>query len=252
MRTVHGQKILITSGHKRIGRALALHLGRQGAVIAVHYRHDPEAAAEVVMELASFGAHALAVQAELTDPQSVRAMLQFCGQSLGGLDAVVAAAANYVPTDLDRPDAAHFDSVWANNARAPVDLILAAEPWLTRSGDGRAVIIGDLAGITPFFGYSAHSMAKAALHNGVLALAAELAPAIAVNAVLPGAVLKPKARTAAQWQQLQEHVPQGSLALADPDLPVRALADAVQFLITCERYISGVLLPVDGGRLTRW
>jgi len=247
-----GRVALVTSGHKRLGRAIALHLGAQGADVAVQFRHDRHLADEVVDLLRAQGRRAEALQAELTDTQEVSAVVAQASDRLGGLDLLVAAAASYRPTPVETCAAAQLDQVLAENARAPVALVLACRPWLAASRDGRAIVLGDLAGVTPFAGYLAHSMAKAALHAGVRALAAELAPTVAVNAVIPGAVLQPASESDRYWQALQAKVPMGEVALADAGAGSQAVVDAVHYLATCSRYVTGSFVTVDGGRTARW
>lgn len=248
----HARVALVTSGHKRIGRAIALHLAVQGWDLAIHYRQDAPLADEVLDFAWKSGRKAVCFQAELTDPEAVQAMVEAVTAAFGRLDLVVAAAAGYVATPLATLTAATLDRILAENARAPVDLVLRCAGLLRASGDGRAIVLGDLAAVTPFAGYLAHSMAKAALHAGIRGLAAELAPAIVVNGIVPGAVLQPEVEDDTVWAALQRRVPMGQLALTDPDVSVAGIVDAVQYLATCSRYVSGSLVVVDGGRTARW
>lgn len=243
---------LVTSGHKRLGKAIALALAEAGFDVAVHYRRDPDAAAEVVAAIRACGQRAVAVQAELTDDTAVAQLVATAADALGGLSLLVLAAASYDPTPAATLTAAQLDLAFAQNARAPVALALAARPWLDASGDGRVVVLGDLAAQIPFAGYLAHSMAKAALHAAVRGLAAELAPQIAVNAIVPGAVLRPDDLPETAWQRLLDVVPQGVVVAADATAGSRAIAESVVYLSGCSRFVTGSFLTVDGGRTTRW
>lgn len=244
--------VLVTGGHQRLGKAIALSLGRQGFDVAISFRSSPDLAQQVVAELRAQGVHAIAVAAELTDPVQVRQLIDQVAQEFGHLDAVIASAASYRPTPLNLLDALQLDAILVENARAPVDLLLAAAPWLRQSADGRAVLLGDLAGFTPFRGYLAHSMAKAALHAAVAGLAAEWAPEILVGGVAPGAVLQPAELADADWRRLQTAVPMGKMALEQPEVPVEAVCAAVLWWLTCPRFAAGQVLRVDGGRSARW
>ena len=247
-----GRRVLVTGGHRRLGHAIAQGLGRRGARVVVHWRSGEEAAAAAVAEVCAAGGSAIAVQAELTDPAAVARLVEVAAATWGGLDAVVACAASWEPTSVDALDVAQMDRAWAVNARAPVDLVLRARPWLEAGDDGRVVLFGDLGGLVPYRGYLAHSMAKAALHAAVAGLAAELAPGVVVNGIVPGAVLRPDADAPADWAALQRRVPLGAGAVADPAVPVATVVAAVEFLLTCPRYLAGHLLRVDGGRTSRW
>lgn len=247
-----GRRVLVTGGHRRLGRAVALDLAAAGADIAVHHRHGGEEALSVVDAIRALGRRAISVQAELSEPTRVAALLGHVVGFLGGLDLVVACAASYEATPVNDLSAADLDRILACNARAPIDLVLQARPWLAQSPDGRAVIFGDLAGVTPLRGYLAHSMAKAALHAGVRGLAAELAPDIVVNGVVPGAVLRPEDLEQGEWNRLLRAAPMGEILQEDPYAGVQAVLDAVRHLATCGRYQSGTLCVVDGARSARW
>lgn len=243
---------VVTGGHKRLGRAVALALAHAGADVAVLFRQQSAAAAEVVQAVTAMGRQSVAVQVELTDSAAVGRALRLVAHELGGLDWLVAAAASFEATPLASLTGEALDRVLQNNARAPVDLVLQALPFLRESADARVVLFGDLAAERPFGGYLAHSMAKAALHAAVRGLAAELGPAIAVNGIAPGAVLAPAEMTPNDWRRLQDRAPQGAHALRDPGLPLAAIAETVGFLLTCPRYVSGQIVAVDGGRSARW
>ncbi len=246
------KKALITAGHKRLGRAIALALAEAGFDVAIQYRRDPHAAEEVVAAAHALGRRAIALQAELTDSAALPRLAAAAAEHLGGLSLLVLAAASYDLTPIAALDTAQLDLAFAQNARAPVALALAAHPFLSASGDGRIVILGDLAAQIPFHGYLAHSMAKAALHAAVRGLAAELAPDVTVNAIVPGAVLRPDDLPESVWQRLLDIVPQGQLMAADPGAGSRAIAETVVYLSQCSRFVTGSFLTVDGGRTASW
>jgi NAD(P)-dependent dehydrogenase (short-subunit alcohol dehydrogenase family) len=247
-----GRKVLVTGGHKRLGQAVALDLAQRGCHVAIQWRSDEAEALETVAALRDFGVAAHAFQAELSDSAAVARLVTAAAAAMNGLDLAVAAAASWEPSDVDHLAAADLDRALQTNARAPIDLVLRCLPYLRASPDGRAVLFGDLGGITPYRGYLAHSMAKAALHAGVKALAGEVAPKVVVNAVVPGAVLRPADDAPEAWERLQRSVPLGAFAVADPTEPVRAVTEAVAWLASCPRYVTGQLLIVDGGRNARW
>ncbi|MBI5607611.1 MAG: SDR family oxidoreductase, partial [Deltaproteobacteria bacterium] len=86
----------------------------------------------------------------------------------------------------------------------------------------------------------------------VRGLAVEWAPHVLVNAVVPGAVLAPESMAAAQWAAVQSRVPMGPEVLRNPQLPVQAVVDAVLWLAQAPRFVTGQLIPIDGGRTARW
>ena len=70
-----GRRVLVTGGHRRLGRAVALDLAAAGADVAVHHRHGGEEAVSVVEAIRALGCRAISVQAELTEPTRVAALL---------------------------------------------------------------------------------------------------------------------------------------------------------------------------------
>ena len=243
---------LVTAGHKRLGHAIALDLARAGFDVAIQYGRDEAAAARAVTDIRALGRQALAFHAELGDLTALQQLVANAAEGLGGLSHVYAVAASYDRTPLDQLSGDDLDRAFAVNARSTVALALAARPLLAASGDGRIIVLGDLAAQVPFRDYLAHSMAKAALHAAVRGLASELAPDVVVNAIVPGAVLQPDDLPARTWQRLLHEVPQGDVVAHDPGAGTRAIAEAALYLATCSRFVNGTFLTVDGGRTARW
>ena len=110
---------LVTGGHRRLGKAIALSLARQGFDVAISYRSGADVAQQVAQEFRGLGVRATAVAAELTDPVQVQQLVDQVTQQFGRLDAVIASAASYRPTPLEQLDAKQFDAIMMENARAP-------------------------------------------------------------------------------------------------------------------------------------
>lgn len=243
---------LVTAGHKRLGRSIAQELAEAGFDVAIQYGQDAASAHRAVAEIHALGRQALAIQAELADLASLQRLVATAAEGLGGLSHLFLVAASYEATPLSTLSGEQLDDAYAVNARSAVALALAAHPLLAASGDGRIVVLGDLAAQVPFRGYLAHSMAKAALHAAVRGLANELAPEVVVNAIVPGAVLQPADVEADAWAALLRKVPQGLVVQEDPSAGCTAIAQAALYLATCSRFVNGTFVTVDGGRTSRW
>ena len=108
------------------------------------------------------------------------------------------------------------------------------------------VALGDVHASGPAVrGFGAYLMSKAALHQAVRSLAAELSPAVRVNAVLPGGVAWPDGTPEPERERYLSRVPLGRSGTPED------AAGAVVWLGLEATYLTGVLLPVDGGRLLR-
>lgn len=220
---------LVTGAGTRVGRAIALHLSRHGWTVAAHHlahRPPPRLAA---------------LRADLSTPGGPEALARAFRRRFRRLDLLVCSAAVFERRPLRRTDAAFFDAQMALNARAPLLLARALLPLLRRSG-GSVVNVLDVGGaLVPWAGYSAYGASKAALRAVTEALALELAPRVRVNAVAPGTVLWPPGTPARLRRRLVSRIPLGRTGTPGD------VAEAVRFLAEA-RFVTGVVLPVDGGR----
>ncbi len=232
---------LVTGGAVRVGRAIALALADHGFDIAFTFRSSGDEAVQTAADVEALGRVALAVRADLTEPESVDSVLTAVRERFGRLDVLVNSAASFEVRTLAEVDAAAWDRVMALNARAPHLLVRAAAP-LLRQARGSVVNIVDLSAIQPWTDYAAHSVSKAALAHLTRLQARALAPEVRVNAVAPGAVLKPDDWPAERWEKLAEAAP-----LRRTGSP-RDVADAVLYFVRAG-FVTGQILAVDGGRL---
>lgn len=238
---------LVTGGTRRVGRAIALELARSGFDLVVTWRRDAEGARRVVDEVRGLGraCHALELDlAGLRSPAAARDAL-----ALDRLDALVLNAAAWQATPWGSIDAEAMAEALQVNAIAPVMLAQAVQPLLAASplgGGGAIVAIGDAhAADIPVRGYGAYLMSKSALAQSVRQMAAEMAPTVRVNGVLPGVVDWPASLDAARREAILSRVP---LARAGEPGDVARL---VRFLCLEAPFMTGALVPVDGGRSIR-
>ncbi|MGW0333642.1 SDR family oxidoreductase [Streptomyces sp. NPDC003011] len=186
-----GKTALVTGGSRGIGRAVSHRLAREGALVAVHYGHDPAAAERTVKEIEADGGRAFPVHAELGVPGDADTLWSAFDQALAGqdapagLDILVNNAGITVPRPLAQVTEADFDRVFAINTKAPFFII---QRGLDRLRDGgRIVNISSVATRVAFPAIVSYTMTKAALDYLTLSLAQELGPrGITVNAVAPG------------------------------------------------------------------
>ena len=116
---LHGKAALITGGAKRLGRASALALARAGADVAITFNKSAREAQHTVIDLASLGVRALALQCDVTSEKSVRAMIKEAGKELGRIDILVNNAANYETVEFEKITVAQWDAIFASNTRGP-------------------------------------------------------------------------------------------------------------------------------------
>lgn len=243
MRPLEGKVVLVTGAGVRVGRAIALALGRAGASVAVHFHGSQAAAEEVLRAVRADGNRAARFQADLADPAAAEPLAAAVEAELGPIAALVNSAAIFERASFAETPLDVLDRQWAINARGPYLLTQAVVRRMLARGGGDVVNVLDIGGaLQPWRHYSAYCMTKAAMAALTRCLALELAPAVRVNGVAPGTVLPPESLDAAALEAIRANVPQQRLGSAED------IAQTVLFLLTGPSFITGQILAVDGGR----
>lgn len=238
-----GKVALVTGGGRRVGRALALALAKQGATVAVHYNESETGARDVVAEIEKAGGRARAFGADLTDAAAASALPEQVGKQLKGLDVLVNSAAIMKRTPFGEITREAFDEILDLNLRAPFLVAQAAAPLLRRA-KGCVINIADLAAFETWPGYVPHGISKAGVVYMTKALARVMAPEVRVNAIAPGTVLLPDDWSDKDAEHLNQTTP-----LKREGSP-QDVVDAMLFLLGAD-YITGETIIVDGGRHVR-
>ncbi len=238
---IAGSVALVTGAARRVGRALALGLAGEGANIVVHYHRSRREAESAVGQIEAMGRRAVAVRADMGSTADLAGLVTAMHDAFGRLDILVNSASLFerAPFADITPDA--FDRVMAANLRGPFFLTQAALP-LLQSNRGTIINIGDLSAFQAWPSYAHHAVSKAGLVHLTRVLARALAPAVRVNAIVPGTVLPPD-----DWD--------GSDGVSGPDrrvihrdgTPDDVLA-ALLYLVRAD-FVTGQVLVVDGGRM---
>jgi len=234
-----GKVALVTGAGKRLGRAVALRLAGEGAEVAVHYRGSDTEATEVVAEIERLGRRAVAMPAELTGVEEIRALVQRVAHEFGRIDVLVNSAANFLPSSVISTTEEIWDASLDTNVKGPFFLAQATAPWLRRS-NGAIVNFADTGGILGWPGYIAHSVSKAGMIMLTKTLAKALAPEVRVNAIAPGTITM--AGDPPEWEQ--EFV---KLAPLKKTGTPEDIAEAVSYLVSA-KFLTGHVLVLDGGR----
>ncbi len=233
---------LITGAAQRVGAVIARHLHQHGMRVMIHYRNSARDAAALRDELLQQRPDSAAIiQADLLDTATLPALIEQSHARWGRLDALINNASSFYPTPLGAIGEQQWDDLLGTNLKAPLFLSQAAAPLLATQ-QGCIVNIADIHADRPLKGYPVYCIAKAGLVMLTKSLARELAPAVRVNAVAPGAILWPEHAAAASREHILKRI-----ALKRQGEP-RDIAGAVRFLIAEAEYMTGQVLTVDGGR----
>jgi len=246
-KTMKGKVALVTGAARRIGAAIATTLHREGADVVIHYRGSGGEAVALVDALNTRRTDsALAVQADLSDIDSLPVLLSRIIEWRGRLDILVNNASSFYPTPIGEVSEEHWEDLIGSNLKAPLFLSQAAIPEL-RKAQGVIVNIVDIHGQRPLRNHAVYGSAKAGLAMLTRSLAKDLAPDIRVNGVAPGAILWPED----DMSDATKKTILGQIPLAragDPD----DVAACVLYLIRDANYVTGQIIAVDGGRSIGW
>lgn len=244
-----GKTVVVTGAGSGIGRACAGLFARQGAALVLIDR-DASALAQGAHELRSGGAEVAAHSLDVVDAPAVDAVFT----ALARCDVLVNCAGIEGPRGgLEDCDLADFDRVVAVNVRGTLACAQSAVRVMKRLGEGGVIVnIASTAGLMGLRRLGAYALSKAAVVSMTRSLALSLAEdGIRVNAVCPGSIDSPMfdrtlnpERAATERAQIIGLHPLGRLGTFDE------VAEAVVFLAgPGASFITGVSLPVDGGRL---
>jgi pteridine reductase len=230
---------LVTGSAKRLGRAVALRLAREGAAIVIHYRSSEAEARKTVSDVEKLGRRGIALAADLSSVSEIQRLFQQTSDHFGHLDILVNNAANFLQTEFASTTERVWNESLDTNLKAPFFCAQAAAPLLKRS---RGVIVNfaDIGGLLPWPGYIPHCVSKAGVIMLTKCLAKELAPEVRVNAIAPGTVTI--SGDPSEWEA--EFIRRAPLQRSGTTEDV---ADAVSFLVQSS-FITGQVLVVDGGR----
>ena len=217
-----------------------LALAKAGADIIIHYHHSAQAAEATAREVKALGRQAVTVAADLGQIAGIDRLFQVVEREHGQLDILVNSASVFEPVAYMQMTPEQWDKTLDVNLRGPAFCSQAAARLMPQGGGGHIVNIADVIGLRPWPRYPHHSVAKAGLIMLTQVLAVALAPAVQVNAVAPGPVLKPPGMSQERWEVI------GAASLLGRPGRANDVADAVLFLVT-SNYVTGEVLTVDGG-----
>jgi len=218
-----------------------------GDRVAVHYGTGRAAAEEVVAGLP--GAGHVPVQADLADPDAVRAMVEQAADRLGGLDVVVNNAGVYLDNPIDEDDYGRWQRAWRDtldvNLLGPANVIWCAVPHLRRRGRGRVVNVSSRGAFRGEPNHLAYGASKGALNALTQSLAKALGgDGIVVTAIAPGFVYTDMAAEildGPRHDEILAQSPFGRVASVDE------VARAVLFLASPDiEFTSGAILDLNG------
>jgi pteridine reductase len=245
--TLNDKVILVTGAARRIGAAIVTRLHDVGARVAIHYRGSRGEAESLASQLNSVRADSAApFQADLLDTECLPSLISNVLEWGERLDGLVNSASSFYPTPVGSIDEQQWEELIGSNLKAPLFLSQAAASHL-RDSSGAIVNIVDIHAERPLKHHAVYGSAKAGLAMLTRSLAKDLAPNVRVNGVAPGAILWPENdMTETVQQSILDQIP--LKRAGDPD----DIAGCVLYLLRDATYVTGQIIPVDGGRSIGW
>ncbi len=244
---------LVTGASRGVGAAIAKVLAREGASVIVNYFQSKEKAERVVQEIKDMGGQAIALQADVTNPHQVNAMISDAVKTFGRLDILVNNAlpkyafdptANYV--SIESVTWENFEAQFKGAVGGAVNVIKASLPHLKQQGGGSVINISTNLVYNPVVTYYDYTASKAAMIGLTRMLAAELGKyGIRVN-LIAGGLLSVTDASAPTTKEVFEFV--ASITPLRKVTTVEEFAESVLlFASDFSRVITGQSISVDGG-----
>lgn len=240
-----GKSAIVTGASRGIGREIAILLGTEGARVAVNYSGSKEKAEEVVELIKQSGGDAFAIQANVSDADQVKQMIDETLKTFGSIDMLVNNAGITRDNLLMRMKEDEWDDVIDINLKGVFLCTKAVTRQMMKQRAGKIVNLASIVGVIGNPGQANYVAAKAGVIGLTKTTARELATRnITVNAVAPGFITTDMTDALPEdvKEQMLGSIPLGKLGSA------KDVAGAVAFLLSDDaNYITGQTINVDGG-----
>jgi len=240
-----GKTALITGGSRGIGRAIAVRMAREGANVAILYAGNEEAARATETEIRSLGANAFSARADVGDYAQAESAIQAAKEALGPIHILVNNAGITRDKLVMRMSQEDFDAVLRVNLTGSFNTIRILTPDFVRQRSGRIVNITSVSGLMGNPGQANYAAAKAGLVGLTKTVAKELAArSITCNAIAPGFIETDMTKSMNE-KALEAGI--AAIPLKRMGKPEEIAALAAFLASDDAAYITGAIIPVDGG-----
>jgi len=244
-----GKVAVVTGGGSGLGEEMALRFAREGANVAIP-DINLASAKRVQQAIAALDRKALAIQIDVSQTEDVKRMVSEVMREFGKIDILVNNAGIVVRTPLLETSEEDWDRELAVDLRGVYLCIKYVAPEMVKAGRGKIVNIASIAGLQGYIA-PAYTAAKGGVVSLTKIVAGELAPhKININTVCPGFCATPineAVRKTEVGEMIRQKIPWGRYGTPED------IAAATLFLASEEaNYITGAILPVDGGLSSFW
>jgi len=234
---LQNKTVLVTGSARRLGRRFALACARAGASIVIHHAHSDSDAETLSKEINGLGSQTWIYKSDLSDSSQAQNLIPLINRSTP-IHYLINNAAIFEPQTLESTSIEDWNQHLAINLTAP---FLLSQAFAKQAEEGaRIVNILDWRSLRPSADHFPYTISKSALAAMTRSMAVALAPKIIVNGLALGAIIPPSDGNATP--DITKNIPLKRWANEGE------VEDALLFLLTSPRYITGEIIHVDGGR----
>ena len=240
---IQGKTALVTGSARRLGRAIALALATEGMSLILHYRRSRREAEETQEAAERRGVRAHLLQANLEKYSEVQRFIRQAFRVSPKIHVLINNAAIFSKTPLGKVREKDWNCLLDTNLKAPFFLSQAMGLAMVRQKEGKIINLIDWSAFRPYTQYLPYCASKAGLVALTQGLAKALAPHVQVNGIAPGPILPAAGSSREEIRNVLKRTP--LKRFGDPS----DIAEAVRFLVKSTDFVTGTILPVDGGNL---
>jgi len=244
MSSLEGAVVVVTGASRGLGRAIAQELGSGGARVVVNYSRSKEPAQELAEKISADGGEAVAIGADVSDPEEAKRLIAETVERFGKIDALVNNAGINIDRTLKKLTPEDWDKVLKVDLSSCYYTVHAALPHMTEAGGGKIINMSSFVGESGNIGQANYSAAKAGMLGFTKTAALELARNnITVNAICPGFIETDMVMSMPEEarDKVLKKIPLGRFGKP------QEIAKAVRYLIEHGDYITGSTLDINGG-----
>lgn len=233
---------IVTGSGRRLGRQIAISLAKKGYNLILNYHHSALEAKDTAKIIRTYGVRAVPIRADISKKIEVQRMINRTIREFGQIDLLVNNTSIFLESSLLTTTEKKWDATIDINLKGTFLCSQAVAPYMLKQKKGRIINIASLGGLQPWKEHLPYSISKAGVIMLTKILAGTLAPDIHVNAIAPGTIYLD-----GEEKSGVKHIPVESIPLKRYGNS-KDITDMIIFLSTTSRYITGQIIPIDGGR----